>query len=200
MRRVSVIASGDVQAVGYREFVRKQTFKKNIGGFVRNLDSGDVEIIAEGSEDDLKKFTNAIQISEYPIDVRDLHVSWHHPTGEFTRFDIIRGDRDQELFERIDVAGTMLYKIMDKTSMSLEKQDQMINMQDLMVNKQDQTLSKQDQMLEKQDQMVTYQADTLKETKGLRSDFETYRESEFSEIKQKLESIIHALERAGIMV
>ena len=179
IKRVCATACGEVQAVGYREYVRKATFSKNIFGFVRNLDSGDVEIVAEGREEDLKRFLEDIQVSEYPIDVRSFHVTWYDASGEFRKFEIIRGDRDQELFERIDVAGTLLYKIMDNTSVSLQKQDQ---------------------MLVKQDQMLNLQYEVVDEVKGLRGDFKTYLDTEFSDIKRKMQSIEDALNRAGIQV
>lgn len=69
-----------------------------------------------------------------------------------------------------------------------------------MLGKQDQMLSKQDQMLGKQDQMIHLQQDTVGEIKGLRKDSVNYLESEFSEIKKKLNAIENALTREGIQV
>ncbi len=186
MRQVHIIAGGDVQAVGYREYVRKATFRKKIFGYVRNLESNEVEIVAEGREEDLKTFLNTINISEYPVDVRDFRVTWLESSGEYTKFDIIRGDKDLELFERIDVAGTLLYRVFENTTMSLDKQDQM--------------LQKQGQMLDKQDQMISIQHETVDEIKGLRKDSSNYLEIEFSEIKRKLHSIETALNEIGIKV
>ncbi|QVV90500.1 acylphosphatase [Methanospirillum sp. J.3.6.1-F.2.7.3] len=193
MRRVKIIAGGDVQAVGYREYVRKATFRKKIFGQVQNHESGEVEIIAEGEENDLKSFIENINVSEYPIDVRECNVTWHDAIGDYTKFEIIRGDKDQELFERIDVAGSLLYRVVENTTLSLEKQDQMLEKQDLM-------LGKQDQMLGKQDEMISLQHDTVEEIKGLRKDSESYFEKEFSEIKRKLHSIENALNEMGIKV
>jgi len=200
MKRITVQIFGEVQSVGYREAVRKLTFKTEITGYIRNLDSGDVEIIAEGHEETLKTFLERIQISDYPIDVQNITVSWDTAYGEFTRFIIIRGEKDQELFERMDVAGTYLYKILENTSTSLTKQDLMLDKQDQMLNKQDQMLNKQDQMLNKQDQMLNLQSDTIKEVTSLRGDMKSYMDTEFVEIKRKLQSIEDALGRAGIKV
>ena len=186
MKRITVQIFGEVQSVGYREAVRKLTFKTDITGYIRNLDCGDVEIIAEGYEETLKTFLEKIQISDYPIDVQNITVSWDTAYGEFTRFIIIRGEKDQELFERMDVAGTYLYKILENTSTSLIKQDQM--------------LDKQDQMLDKQDQMLNLQSDTNKEVTSLRGNLKSYMDTEFVEIKRKLQSIEDALGRAGIKV
>lgn len=121
MRRVKIIAGGDVQAVGYREYVRKATFRKKISGHVRNLESGEVEIVAEGDEKELETFIENINVSEYPIDVSEFSVTWQDATGEYSKFEIIRGDKDQELFERIDVAVSHLYRLVENTTLSREK-------------------------------------------------------------------------------
>jgi acylphosphatase len=172
VKQVLIIAGGEVQSAGYREFVRKATFRQKITGTVRNLESGNVEIIAEGNEEELKSFLTTINISEYPIDVQDFGVTWAEATGEYSKFSIIRGDKDSELFERIDVAGTLLYRVVENTTLSLEKQDQMLDMQQ----------------------------DTVEEIKGLRKDSKSYLEVEFSEIKKKLQSIENALNEHGIKV
>jgi acylphosphatase len=122
-KRIEVIVSGEVQAVGYREFVRKATFRKAITGFVQNQEDGKVKIVAEGSEEKLKNFLTTINVSEYPIDVTGMNIKWDNVSGNFTNFEIIRGDRDSELFEWLDVAIAMLYKTLDKSSTSLVKKD-----------------------------------------------------------------------------
>jgi len=193
MKQVVAVAGGDVQAVGYREFVRKSAYKKPITGYVKNLDTGDVEIVAEGEEDELKIFLTSIQVSNYPIDVTGFSVSWKEATGDYRRFEIIRGNKDDELFERVDMAGALLYQVAENTSLSLVKQDQMLE-------KQDRMLEKQDQMLEKQDQGLELQHETIQEIRGLRKDSANYLETEFSHIKQKLQKIEDALSREGIAV
>ena len=121
MKRVKIISKGYLQGVGYREHVRNATFRKNISGYVQYLESDDVEIIAEGQESDLANFIEEINVSEYPIDVHDINVTWQEPTGEFKKFEIIRGDNDQELFELIGVAVTRLCRALENTSMNQEK-------------------------------------------------------------------------------
>jgi acylphosphatase len=135
-KRIEVIARGEVQAVGYREFVRKATFRRMITGFVQNIEDGRVKIVAEGFEEELKNFLTKINVSEYQINVSGMDIKWDNASENFTNFEIIRGDKDSELFERIDIAGTMLYKLLDNSSTSLVKQDQMINKQDIMIDLQ----------------------------------------------------------------
>ncbi|WP_342771779.1 acylphosphatase, partial [Methanoculleus sp. UBA300] len=123
MKRFSAIAAGRVQRVGFREHVYKETFEKDITGYVKNLDTGKVEIVAEGSEEDLRALANAINIIRYPIAVKSFTIKWQEATGEYTSFEIIRGDIQEEIFERIDYAGTIMHQTLENSELSLKKQD-----------------------------------------------------------------------------
>ncbi|MEN6512919.1 acylphosphatase [Methanoculleus sp.] len=207
MKRFSAVAAGRVQRVGFREHVYKETFDKDISGYVKNLNIGEVEIVAEGSEEDLRALINRINIVRYPIAVKSFTIKWQEATGEFTTFEIIRGDLQEELFERVDFAGTIMYQTLENSELNLKKQDQMLEKQDRMLDKQDQMLEKQDRMLDKQDQMLDKQdqmlqigIETKEEIVGLRRDTGKYLDDEFKEIKKELASIRGALARAGIQI
>jgi len=221
MKRFSAVAAGRVQRVGFREHVYRETFDKDISGYVKNLDNGEVEIVAEGSEEDLRALVDRINIIRYPIAVKSFAIKWQEATGEFTSFEIIRGDLQEELFERVDFAGTIMYQTLENSELSLkkqdqmlekqdqglqlqhtmlDKQDQMLEKQDRMLDKQDQMLDKQDQMLDKQDQMLQIGVETKEEIVGLRKDTRKYLDDEFAEIKKELAAIKGALARAGIQV
>jgi len=221
MKRFSAVAAGRVQRVGFREHVYRETFDKDISGYVKNLDNGEVEIVAEGSEEDLRALVDRINIIRYPIAVKSFAIKWQEATGEFTSFEIIRGDLQEELFERVDFAGTIMYQTLENSELSLKKQDQMLDKQDQslqlqhtmldkqdqmlekqdrMLDKQDQMLDKQDQMLDKQDQMLQIGVETKEEIVGLRKDTGKYLDDEFAEIKKELAAIKGALARAGIQV
>jgi len=193
MIRFFAVAAGRVQRVGFRDHVYKETFNKDISGYVKNLDTGEVEIVAEGSEEDLRALIERINIIRYPIAVKSFSIKWQEATGEFTTFEIIRGDLQEELFERVDFAGTIMYQTLENSELSLKKQDQMLD-------KQDQMLYKQDQMLDKQDQMLQIGIETKDEVAGLRRDTRKCLDDEFAEIKKELAAIKGALSRAGIQV
>ena len=65
--------------------------------------------------------------------VKSFSVTWQEATGEFTTFEIIRGDLQEELFERVDFAGTIMYQTLENSELSLKKQDQMLDKQDKML-------------------------------------------------------------------
>ncbi|CCJ37016.1 acylphosphatases [Methanoculleus bourgensis MS2] len=179
MKRFVATARGRVQRVGYREHVYNETFERNISGYVMNLKNGEVEIVAEGSEQDLRDFINEINIIRRPIAVKSFTIRWEEATGEYADFEIIRGDIQEETFERMDYAGNVLH------SMDM---------------KFDRMLDKQDQMLDKQDQTLQIARETKEEIVGLRSDTRKHLDDEFGEIRRELVSIKEALVRAGIQV
>ena len=193
MKRFVATARGRVQRVSYREHVYNETFDRNISGYVMNLRNGDVEIVAEGSEQDLRDLINAINIIQRPIAVKSFTVRWEEATGEYADFEIIRGEIQEETFERMDYAGNVLH------SMDM-KLDQSLQLQHTMLDKQDQMLDKQDQMLDKQDQTLQIARETKEEIVGLRSDTRKHLDDEFAEMRKELVSIKEALVRAGIQV
>jgi len=179
MKRFVATAQGRVQRVGYRDHVYNETFDRDISGYVRNLKDGRVEIVAEGSGEDLRDLIYKINITQRPIAVKSFDIRWEEATGEYASFEIIRGDLQEEIFERIDYAGKILHG---------------------MDMKFDRMLDKQDQMLDKQDQTLQVAKETKEEIVGLRSDSKKHLDDEFGEIRKELISIKDALARAGIQV
>jgi len=76
------------------------------------------------------------------------------------------------LFERVDLAGAIMYEVLENSKLSLEKQDQMLQIG----------------------------IETKEEITGLRKDTGKYLNDEFAEIKKELTAIKGALARAGIQV
>ena len=51
--RLHVVVRGRVQGVGFRWFVREAGRRRNLAGWVRNLQDGGVEVAAEGDARDI---------------------------------------------------------------------------------------------------------------------------------------------------
>jgi len=160
---------------------------------VKNLNTGEVEIVAEGSEPDLVDLISKINIIRYPIAVKSFTLKWEKATGKYSSFDIIRGDIQEEIFERIDYAGRVMHETLEISKSTLEISKTNLQLQHKM-------LDKQDQMLDKQDQALQIGKEMKEEIVGLRKDTRKYLDEEFLEIKKKLISIEDALVRAGIQV
>ena len=53
--------SGRVQGVGFRFYTQREADRIGVGGFVRNLADGRVEVVASGSEEQLAQLRAALE-------------------------------------------------------------------------------------------------------------------------------------------
>ncbi len=87
-KRIHAIVNGRVQGVGFRIFVEEEADKLGLTGWVRNLYSGEVEIVAEGEENLLVPFSEKIKQGPSLSYIRDFALEWLSATGEFRDFNI----------------------------------------------------------------------------------------------------------------
>ena len=62
MQEVRIYVSGHVQGVGFRAAVHRHASVYNITGYVCNLPDGRVEILAQGSSDQINQFIHKVKI------------------------------------------------------------------------------------------------------------------------------------------
>ncbi len=86
--RLRAIALGHVQGVGYRFFVMEQAHQLGLTGWVRNLPSGSVEVVAEGAKADLELLLNRLKRGPAGARVSDINSDWTAANGEFDAFRI----------------------------------------------------------------------------------------------------------------
>lgn len=75
-KRVEVFYSGRVQGVGFRWTTREIAKGFEVAGHVKNLDDGRVELVAEGDENELKEFLQAIRTSQLGDYIRNAAEDW----------------------------------------------------------------------------------------------------------------------------
>lgn len=88
MKRLTLKISGKVQGVFYRTETLKKAEDLGLLGSVRNLDNGDVEIIAEGEEDALKKFQDWCRVGSELAEVEGVEAKFEEASEEFESFTI----------------------------------------------------------------------------------------------------------------
>ena len=186
MQRVEIIAQGDVQRVGFRDLVQKMGRDLGLSGTVENQKPYDVRIVAEGEEGALQAFVEGLKVERGPIRVRDLEVRWSEATGEFSYFQILRGDWQEELGERFDVAVGLLHR-----SIEIGEENLALGRENLAVSKENLAIGKK--MLEKQDTMIERQDETIGEIRGMRSDFQDHMEKRFTKIEGEIAEIKAAI-------
>jgi len=58
MKTLKIQIKGSVQGVTFRQFVKDKADELSVRGFVRNLDNGDVEVVAEGRDENVNALLN----------------------------------------------------------------------------------------------------------------------------------------------
>jgi acylphosphatase len=86
--RVHVFIDGRVQGVAYRFFAEKCAHRLGLTGWVRNLDDGRVEVVAEGTAVEIETFLDRLREGPNLAHVEHLDVRREKATGEFGSFEI----------------------------------------------------------------------------------------------------------------
>ena len=86
-RKHTIHFSGIVQGVGFRFTTRRLASGFAVTGFVRNLADGRVEVVAEGTPDEIRRFVEAIraEIGNY---ISNVEESIAPADGRFRTFEI----------------------------------------------------------------------------------------------------------------
>ena len=88
--RMHIFYSGGVQGVGFRYTVKTVAAGFEVVGIVRNLIDGRVELVAEGSREELEAFRTAIPEAGLGHFIRKEEIKWSEATNEFRGFEIVR--------------------------------------------------------------------------------------------------------------
>ncbi len=88
MIRAAMVVKGFVQGVGFRYFIYREATDIGVTGFVRNLWSGDVEIVAEGEEWQIEELHRKAKEGPMRSNVKSVTVIKEKANNEFTKFEI----------------------------------------------------------------------------------------------------------------
>lgn len=81
---------GDVQGVGFRHFVTRVAGRAGVVGWVRNIEDGRVEAVAEGPEAAVKQWVEVCRKGPPLAKVEGCEVEWEAPEGKFKDFVVVR--------------------------------------------------------------------------------------------------------------
>jgi acylphosphatase len=84
--RLRVIVSGHVQGVFFRQSAQSEARRLGLTGWVRNLNDGSVEIMAEGPRNALQALAQWAKTGPPAADVAAAHEEWRNFKGEFSSF------------------------------------------------------------------------------------------------------------------
>jgi acylphosphatase len=86
--RLTVVVSGRVQGVGFRDWARRRAGTLGLSGSAVNLPDGRVEIRAEGTPKACDALLDALYSRQGPGRVHGIDVSWSEAVGDSDGFRI----------------------------------------------------------------------------------------------------------------
>ena len=87
MKCTHLIVSGRVQGVFFRSNVRNKAVKLGLSGYAKNLNDGNVEIVAQGNEEKINELINFIKKGPGIAKVTDMKIK-HKELENFKDFEI----------------------------------------------------------------------------------------------------------------
>ena len=86
--RLYAQVSGHVQGVNFRYYTRATANEIGVKGWVRNRTNGTVEVIAEGTQQQLERLLQFLNSGPVSANVSEVQTDWSPATGEFADFQI----------------------------------------------------------------------------------------------------------------
>lgn len=84
-----VFVLGFVQGVGFRRFVKKNALNLGLRGWVKNLPDGRVEMLIQGSKENIEKLVKICERGTFFSDIKNVQVEWEEDKDEFLDFQIL---------------------------------------------------------------------------------------------------------------
>jgi acylphosphatase len=84
------LISGFVQGVGFRFFTQRSAARYQVRGYVKNLEDGRVEALAEGDEKAVEAFKHDLTTGPNYAQVEDIEETVLDPSGLYSAFLIER--------------------------------------------------------------------------------------------------------------
>jgi acylphosphatase len=85
--RARIRVTGVVQGVGYRYFARTIATSFGLGGYVRNLPDGSVEVMAEGDKPAVRGLVQELKVGPRHARVAGVEVEWLESGMDFETFE-----------------------------------------------------------------------------------------------------------------
>ena len=81
---------GTVQGIFFRQFVKQHADDLKLRGFVRNLENGEVEVLVEGEDENIKRLAGFLENGPAHAQIRNVKSEEKKWSGDFSGFKIMR--------------------------------------------------------------------------------------------------------------
>ena len=86
--RARIVVEGEVQGVGYRNFVRTRATMQGLTGWVMNLNDGKVEAVLEGEKDGIERVIEMCKKGPLFARVFNIDIKWEEKFDRYSSFTI----------------------------------------------------------------------------------------------------------------
>ncbi len=87
-RGAEVLVDGQVQGVGYRDFVQRRASRLGLTGYVMNLPDGRVRVRVEGLAERVEELVRELGKGPPLARVEKVSLTWLPPSGRFASFSV----------------------------------------------------------------------------------------------------------------
>tara|TARA_Y100001935_G_C17252446_1_gene481774 strand:- start:912 stop:1190 length:279 start_codon:yes stop_codon:yes gene_type:complete len=87
-KQIHIFVTGRVQGVFFRQSTKVMAIKNNVKGWVRNLDDGRVEIVAQGEIQDIDNLAHWCKTGPANSRVDEFELSEENISDEFETFEV----------------------------------------------------------------------------------------------------------------
>ncbi len=84
------VISGEVQGVGFRYFAQRSAARHQVRGYIKNLEDGRVEALAEGPEKSVEEFKHDLAAGPTYSRVEEIEETVLEPSNAYPTFRIER--------------------------------------------------------------------------------------------------------------
>ncbi len=86
---IHCMVSGKVQCVGYRDFVEQYAKEHALYGWIKNHENGAVEIVLQGTPDELKACIEVLNQGSSLSRVENMAIDWRSPEKPLNEFQVL---------------------------------------------------------------------------------------------------------------
>lgn len=84
-----IFVMGFIQGVGFRRYIKKKALSLGLKGWIKNLPDGRVEILAQGSKEDIAKLIKIAEKGNIFSFIKGVVVDWQKDEENFSDFEIL---------------------------------------------------------------------------------------------------------------
>jgi acylphosphatase len=89
MVEIYCLVQGKVQGVAYRTYVQESATELELSGYVKNLPDGSVEVLVQGTPDQLKDFVECLNEGSLMSQVETVSVDWRSISKTYQEFSLL---------------------------------------------------------------------------------------------------------------